>query len=494
MLKTLNLRLKVFAESKWFFRTTLILFIAEAAWVAITSNFPMAFDESYHFGLIQFFSHHLNPLVSSQPSSTYNLGDIAHNPSFLYHYLMSFPYRLISFITSDLKTQIISLRFINIAMMVASLVFMKRILRQLSLPNSLNNIILLVFALTPLVTVLAAQMNYDNLLLLLSIIAVYVLLIVSEKVGEGKIDVIRIVSIICICLYASLVQFEFLPIFLGIVIVLTWQLVGLVRKDKQKLIKQIKQSYLAVSIQTKALLLVLLVLGSGLFATFYGYNLVKYHNIVPQCNQVLTTTECEQYYSWDRNYTVTNYDRAHNIKATMNPLRYTEFWFKVEYYQLFGEIFPTGGLIYIARDFYVIIIALSVISTLCAIVTIKQILTRFKLTWLTCVIAITYLSVLWLRNYHDYLNLGQPLAIQGRYLVPVLIYIYVMFGLGITQVLEFKRMPQIILRPLIAFIVIASFVYFGGFARYVSQVSPRYGWPKTAIQSSKVNNDPNLDE
>src|ERR1035438_773805 len=158
-----------FLESNWLTIIILLIFAAEASWLALTSRFPMAFDEGYHFNLIQFFSHRFNPIVTSQPSSTYALGAIVHNPSFLYHYLLSFPYRLIAHFTSSIETQVILLRFINIGLAITSLLIMKKILSRLGLPYILVNILLLVFALTPLVTALSAQINYDNLLILVAL-------------------------------------------------------------------------------------------------------------------------------------------------------------------------------------------------------------------------------------------------------------------------------------------------------------------------------------
>lgn len=486
MIKTLRSKFIAFISSNWFFRTILLLFVIEAGWLAITSRYPMAFDEGYHFGLIQFFSHHLNPIITHQPSSTYAFGAIEHNPSFLYHYLLSFPYRLISFLTTSLQVQVISLRFINLAFMATSLIYMRKMLRCLQLPRPLINIVLLVFALTPLVTVLAAQINYDNLLILMSSIAVYQTLIIAQRLRERSIDLTRIISVLCLCLFASLVNFPFLPIFLGIILVLAWQLASYRRKDKTNFAAQLGSSYAAIRVRTKLILLVIGVIGGSLFMTYYGYDIIKYHSPVPQCNQILNIQDCKQYYAWDRNYTVLQYEKSHPVKHMMNPLSYTLFWFRVEYYQLFGEIIPTGGLVYIARVFYVTVMVVSAIAAMCAILTFRQIVKRYKAVPLVTMIAATYLTALWLRNYHDYLQLRQPLAIQGRYLVPVLLYFYILFGLGIMLAFESKRKVRIVFRPALATVIVVSFIYFGGYVRYASNISPSDGWLKSSSQMASI--------
>lgn len=486
MTKTFLQKLIRDINTTWFFRTTLLLFILEAVWLAATSNYPMAFDESYHFGLIQFFSHHLNPIVQSQPSSTYGLGAIPHNPSFLYHYLMSFPYRLVAHYTSDLKTQIISLRLINVGLMTMTLIVMRKMLCKLALPQMLNNLIMLVFALTPIVTVLAAQINYDNLNILLCTVAIYQAIVIVQSLEKKAVPLMRTISLMCLCLFASLVKFTFLPIFLGVVIVLVWKWWAGWHEDKRQFKAQLAQDYERASWRPKILLLGISIFGSGLFATYYGMDIIKYHNIVPQCHQVLTVSDCEQYYAWDRNWQAAQYKKAHPNTPIMNPVRFTLFWFKVEYYQLFGEIIPTGGLVYIAHTFYIAVMTLSALAAVCAIATLRTIMKRYRTVAVTTIILVCTLIILWLRNYHDYRQLGQPFGIQGRYLIPTLLYMYVLFGLGIAIAAETKRVFRMAIQLTVAVIVVASFTYFGGYIRYASNISPRDGWPKTTSHMAAI--------
>ncbi len=470
-------KLAVFFGSNWFFLTMLLLFACEAIWLAISSRFPMAFDEGYHFGLVQFFSHHLNPLVTTQPANTYGLGAIAHNPSFLYHYLLSFPYRLVAHFTQSIQIQVIILRFINIALIVASLLVTRKILQIIRVPRVLTNIVLLAFAFTPIVTVLAAQINYDNLLILVSSVSVYQTMLLVQGLRRGQLNVALLFRVICLCLYSSLVKFSFLPFLVGITAVVVWQLAVYWRQHRATFATDVTAGFRAIPRRTTASFAVAGVIGIGLFLNFYGYDLVKYHNPVPQCNQVLTIQDCKQYYSWDRNYTVAQYEKQHAQPLQMNALQYTAFWFRVEYYQLFAEIVPTGGLIYIAHDFYIIIITLSVAAVLCTLVSARKILKHNSALLEISVIVVMYLLFLWARNYHDYRQLGQPLAIQGRYLVPVLVYVYGLLGLGIKYSLETKRSLQLVLQPATALLVVFSFVYFGGYVRYISSISPNTGWP-----------------
>src|SRR5690348_13109817 len=116
--------------SRRFFYGVLIFFGLESLWIAISAAYPMAFDEDFHFGLIKIYSHHWLPFLSGQPEGADAFGAVARDPSYLYHYLMSFPYRLISFCTGNETAQVVFLRLLNIMLFGTALVLFRRVLRR----------------------------------------------------------------------------------------------------------------------------------------------------------------------------------------------------------------------------------------------------------------------------------------------------------------------------------------------------------------------------
>ena len=152
-------------SSKGFSLFIVLFFIFESAWIAVSAAFPQAFDEDYHFGIIKIYSHHIFPFLNSQPFGANVFGALVRDPSYLYQYLMSFPYRLISYLTPDQLTQVIFLRFINIGLVVICLFLFYKLIRKTGVSKILTNIILLLFILIPIVPQLSAQINYDSLLL-----------------------------------------------------------------------------------------------------------------------------------------------------------------------------------------------------------------------------------------------------------------------------------------------------------------------------------------
>jgi len=462
-------------SSQWTFVFTLLVFVAETGYLSLTSRFPMAFDESYHFSLIKFFSHRLNPIVTSQAGSTYGLGAIVQNPSFLYHYLLSFPYRLVALFTNSLEVQAVGLRFVNIAFAVASLIVMRRLLRLLNLSGALTNIVVLVFALTPVVTALSAQINYDNLLILAVTLCLYETAAFARKLDRKIFDAQSLLTLLCLCLFSSLVKFAFLPVFAGITVLVACKLAFYRPPKKSSRLSVARKSFAGIAKTSKLLLLVAGLVSSFLFVRLYGVNLVKYHNPAPQCSQVLNIRDCKHYYAWDSDYNAQQQEKAHPATDTMNVLGYGVYWLAINGFGIFGAILPLAGPYYLSPTFCLIVVILLTVAFVCMAVNFKKVLKGHKNLLAIIAISLFYALAIWGRNYHDYLQLGQPVAVDGRYLVPVLIYFYALLGLGAQYALASKQTPQLIIKWALVLLVVFSFLYYGGYAQYVTRIYPVYG-------------------
>lgn len=64
----------------------------------------MAFDERLPLGIITLYAHHLSPFWQAQPAHADAFGAVFRDPSYLYHWLMSFPYRFVSIFTDNHTT------------------------------------------------------------------------------------------------------------------------------------------------------------------------------------------------------------------------------------------------------------------------------------------------------------------------------------------------------------------------------------------------------
>ncbi|MGH7238168.1 MAG: hypothetical protein ACREGF_06555, partial [Candidatus Saccharimonadales bacterium] len=312
--------------SKWFCAGILAVFIGEAVYLALTSRFPMAYDESWHLAQIQFYAQHLNPIITHQAASTYKLGNMVQNPSFLYHYLMSVPYRLIRLFTGNLVTQVIALRLINVALAAAGLIVSRKLLRLINLSKVWSNLVVLAFALTPIVTVLSAQISYDNLLILLVSLCVYQTVRLAQELDRSTLNWIRLLALLSLGLLSSLVKYAFLPVFAASLVLIVWKIVFAWRRDAVRFKLGAKTNWLAANKYLKLLLISAACLSGFLFARIYAVNLIKYHNPAPICGEVLNPRACRQYYSYDTRYLDDQRHQAGLTPVTMNIARYSAYW------------------------------------------------------------------------------------------------------------------------------------------------------------------------
>ncbi|HVX57754.1 MAG TPA: hypothetical protein VHA37_08545, partial [Candidatus Saccharimonadales bacterium] len=420
---------------------------------------------------------HLNPIVTHQAAETYKFGALIQNPSILYHYLLSFPYRLIELFTHAPETQVICLRLLNVALAVASLLVLRKLLKLLGVSGALANVLLLALAFTPLFMVLSAQINYDNLLILAVSATFYLAAAFRQRLARGRFDTVTMLWLLCLCLFASLIKYAFLPVFLAIAAALAWQIIRRDREHKDVL-KLAKAGFFRAARPLRLALLVLLVAGGALFIRFYGVNIIRYHNPYPQCDQVLNIKDCSHYYAWENFYVIEQYNRQHHVQALTGAagmFRYTSYWFTLSTGELFGGIVPYLGDLYGSSFYYLVIVMLAGIMLIATVRNLRRTLHGQCDLLLLLFISAVYLAFLWGKNYHDYRRTGEALAIHGRYLLPVIISIYLLLAAGMRVALKSQPRWAPAAKVVLASVVVLSFLAYGGFRPYLTFIMPRYG-------------------
>ncbi|MFZ1483867.1 MAG: hypothetical protein WAS36_02550 [Candidatus Saccharimonadales bacterium] len=463
---------KVYVASEAFFWTLVGLFVAQTTYLAYMSAFQMAFDEAYHVRLIEFFSTHVNPIIGTQ-TSYFDVGNILHSPSWLYHYVLSYPYRLFQLAGSEQAT-IIGLRFLNVGIAVSSLLVARKILTQLGVAFALRNLVLGLLMFTPVFTLLSAQTNYDNAVVLVSFLLLSLSISIRDALFVDKtFPVVPLLQWTTLSCFGSLIKYSVLPIVIGTGIWIAIMIVRFMRHDNARL-TTIKQSVRSVSKPTLYIWTGLLVGGMALFATYYGMNVVRYHNPVPQCNQVLDVEKCKQYYAWNRNYTLAL--NRENVPAIDGPMTYTYHWVVEVWYQMYAQIIPTGGIVPIAKFFYGSLLLLSALGVLATLATVKTIAKKYPALLGLTFVSFIYLLLLWSRNYHDYTNLGAAVAVQGRYLAPVLLCYYALLVLGVAELISNRGTAAKRFGLVLYAYTLLLFIIFGGFVGYILHVLPNAKW------------------
>ncbi len=476
MFKKLAKRFYSWTNTKWCFRSIVGLFAFSAGWIAVSSQYPMAYDEDFHLSVIKLYAHHLSPFFSSAPAGTEKLGVFFRDPSYLYHYIMSFPWRLITLATNNFMVQVITMRLLNVILFASSLFIFRALLGKTKHSCAAINFVILLFVLTPIVSQLAAQINYDNLFIPLVGLSMLLTVQIAEKLrDQKKLDLTRLFALISLGFLTSLVKYAFLPIFAAIGLYLLMSLVLRWRRDQLTPVNLFIQSAKQVSVRKLILLGAILLATGGLFVRSYAPNLIQYHAIAPPCEKVLSVDSCMANGPWKRNYDIA---RA-GLTPTYNRVQFTAYWFQhMAYNLMFALNGPNSG--YVVGSPIIlpqVALVLLLVSGLLGLgLNIKRLLSNPVLLLFGLIIGI-YLYSLWTLNYSAYHQLGIPVAVQGRYLVPILVPFYLLLVVSITHMFH----KHVWVQRVAASLAIGLMFTGGGAITYIARSDDSWYWSNKTI-------------
>jgi hypothetical protein len=467
--------------SSKFFWGILALLALQAAWIACSGRYPMAFDEDFHLGIIRLYAHHLSPFWSGQPAGADMFGAVFRDPSYLYQYLMSFPYRLISVFTSDQTIQVLWLRAINIGLFAGGLAVYRRLLLKTGASRAIVHGCLLVFVLIPVVPLLAAQINYDNLFIPLVGLALLMTVNFNEELTRNKrINPATLLQVLILCLLASLVKYAFLPVFIAVVaylVVRLWQVLKTPRQIWLAKVAAMKR----LGTLSGLLLVMGMVISGGLFIERYGINLVRYHTPVPDCSKVLSVRACSAYAPWIRD----NYLETHkNPTASHSSVTFASDWLYGMWFRLFFAVDGPASNFETRGPLVVPAVSAIVFAVACVPLVLGYLRRIFRLydasvLGLLAAVTVLYIAVLWIDGFQAYVRTGQPVAINGRYLLPVLLPLMLVSALAINEL--FKRHTE--LKLLVGCLAVLSLLWGGGALTYILRSRDGWYWPDPAVRT-----------
>jgi len=469
-------------SSNKFFYCTVLLFVIMATWIALTAVYPQAFDEQFHLGIIKIYAGQWSPFISHQPAGADTFGAVARDPSYLYHYLLSFPYRIVAHFTKSLPIQVISLRLLSVALMVWTLFIYRRLLRMLPLSRGAAHVVLLFFVLIPVVPLLGAQINYDNLLIpLVGISFIWLLQLLRGMREQKTISLELFLKLLALCLFTSMVMYSFLPIFVTLAGLFIYQLI------RSKLLN--RTCIQGISRRRAVWLGFIVAVMLGLFTATYGVNIIKYHNPVPDCGAVIGTGACLKYPPWGRDYVLA----ASHPKLTKQQLiTYPAVWLNQTLDELTFAIsskFEADGstVDYNTAVSLPVMVVISWVVTgagaLLAIIYRKRIWQN-NASRVFLIVTAVYGVVLFIQNFSLYRQTGQPVAIHGRYIlqfVPLLLAIILQCLIWLVQSRKESFRKALYASQLWLVIVgVVLMIQGGGFITYVVQGDPDWLWPQNS--------------
>ncbi|HYH74694.1 MAG TPA: hypothetical protein VD735_01915 [Candidatus Saccharimonadales bacterium] len=473
-------KLTAFLASRGFFYGILGFFVLNALWFVFTVLFPLAFDEDFHLGVIRIYAEQWSPFLSGQPANGDAYGSLATDPSYLFHYLMSFPLRFIALFTQSETIQVIFLRLINVAIFAWSLVLYRKVLLRAKASPALTHTVLAIFVLIPIVPQLAAHINYDNVLMLLFAWLCLIVFRITESLQQRRIDVPAILLFIIVCLFTSLIKYAALPLLVGAVIFLLYMAFRSYRGHWRQLYKGAKGGFVRINRRTKIVLLTVLFIGLGLFAQRYVVNMVKYQSPVPDCGKVLRVDQCVKYGPWGRDHGL---EQSKDKDFQPDVGYFVKEWLKGMRHRLFFAVSgaKTGFINYIELPLpvaaFTVLVVLGVLAIgiwFRAIFAGQPFLVFFGITTLV------YLVVLLLDQFGMYKQTSVPVAINGRYLLPILPVVAVIAARGFAYALA-KFKAQVI-QPYLAVLTILLFLQGGGMLTYLLRADTHWYWPNQTVR------------
>lgn len=461
-----------FLGSKTFFWLIIAFFILESLWIALSFRFPMIYDEGFHFNVIKIFSHQLSPVISDQPRSYDYLGDLGHQGSLVYHYLLSFPYRLIESLTPSHSVQIIFLRGINILMIGLGLIFFARIFRKMAIKQTYINTAILVFVLLPIVPFVAATINYDNMLFLLSALFFLVCADVIKRDKPSWRDMAFLIILGC---FTSLVKFTFLPIFAvgGVYLI-----VLLLRRHGKELLPLVTRSLKNTSKVQASLVGFVLLISVGLFLAVYVGNTMRYGSPHPSCTKTLSKERCLASSLIKRN---TLAKETKNQRPALSLPQYTRVtWLNfMTDYTNWSASPTTNGSVSIKPPLPVMAVLLPTgVLAGFAILFYSWRALRKSATWYFLITMATVLSLsIYLNNVRGYYSLHAAYGNQPRYFLSIVPIVLVMIVVGVAFAL--RRHPRLKLASFVMLMLL--FTQGGGAITHIILSDDTWYWQNSTV-------------
>lgn len=432
--KNKYLRFKNIAGDWRAFAVILGIFTVISATTAINADFPLPYDELYHFSIVQFYSDQLSPIVSSQPAELAFAGDITRMGSYLMHYLLSFPLRFIELFSQDVQAQVVVLRLINIGFVISALVLFQKFLFVLTRSKTFANLMIAAFCILPVSSQLAAHINYDNLMILAFAGLLVLTQSVVTKVSTGKrASIVSISALLSVALLGCLVKFSFLPVA---AVVLAFTSVYILRNRAWPDVSIGGSSRLKIAVAT----LVLIVAGvsSGLVIERYGGNVLAYGSLQPDCDQVQPLNVCQQYGPWARNYALEQSAQQDKGFQGLSVEGYAaKVWAPIMVRGL-GGVDKDGITPAIPKLVLVVLVAAFAVLGMGLL---GAAMLRRKDPVVAMVVAsiMLYSLALLQRNYSEFMSFHEAVAVQGRYLLPFIVPLFAIGLLGIKLYIDQVR-------------------------------------------------------
>ncbi len=404
--------------SEAFFWFVLVLLAANALLIALAADNYLLYDESYHVGIIDVYSHQWSPILG-EDAQRVRLGDTERLPSYLFHYLMSFPYRGARAIGLESMGLLAVMRALNVAMVALSFVWFRRTLLLLGMSRAAAHVALAIFSVVPVVVFVAATVNYDNLVLLLGSVFLWHTARVAASDALRVRDVLLVIAFACL---VSITKYTFLLIAAAAVVLLG---VHLLRSARRTGVRTWWRERERLGAGERWALLLLVAVAIALFVERIGRNVLDHGTPSPDCATLHSEEFCRTNPVWARN------ERLAALQPDRGPTPAGALTYLVVHWApgivrtvtLVGGGTPSGSMAVAGTD-----VALALTWVIGAVGATMIVLAaargrRHRAVLVLAAVVTFYVVLAFGANYSYFLSFGQPLAVQARYFIVVLPFV-----------------------------------------------------------------------
>jgi hypothetical protein len=465
VLLRINKQALLFVKSKRFFYLICIVFSLQAFWYALSFQ-PIIFDEGHHFGFISRYTHQISPFILHQSPGWDALGEVTRDPSYLFYYLMSWPLRLIQIFTGSAYVQILLLRALCIIMAVTGLFFYRKAFLLAKIPPAIVNVGMLFFILLPTVALYPGAIHYDNAIFLIYGIALW---LITKYVSVRAIDTRLLLWFMIIGALGSLIKFQFIALFLPIVLYLIWFTFR--RQNYRQAASDIVRSYKQIRLAPRIALSTLAVLSLGLFIERPVTNVIVYGQIQPDCQRVISAQRCLLNFTTNRNLLL-----LENKSKSFSPEDPFDFMLKAFVpAMLTSQAVPQAGKPHV-KLLVLLIYTSFFVGMICSLIYLRE-LVRSKAFGMFYFLTAAYSILLSAYLYTEYLKYGSVVATSGRYLYQVLPLIIVIGMMSVYKI-RFVRRHGVVFAAV--FLIVLS--QGGGILTYLTSSGTDFYWKQSYVR------------
>lgn len=393
-------KLAAFIEGRAFVYLSITWFSFQASFLAATTKYGVPPDERYHKTFIELYREKRGIFFSGEQPGFEWLGEASRSTSYLYHFLLS--------AISNVSDSLLVLRLLNVAMVTVALYFVYKIFQELKISKLAAGLGIFMLANTLMLIFLAGSLNYDNLSLPLSLLAILLTLKIINKPSP-----MLWLGLLATSGAASIVKYTFIPLGIPLLLLAAFYSKGQILKIFRNYASELHRSW------TLMILSLTLVLICALVSERYIGNKLIYGSFMPSCDRVYSTKYCE---------VVPNNIRIKEINDKPRPKLYSRTTYLSRWAQLMRDrtFSATGHKVAPANKLVKSGIVVILIFGLVAFIRIVN-WHRDKKIIIVFTVSAIYCATVYASNAGAYLSSGwDGIAVQGRYLFPALPFLYVL--------------------------------------------------------------------